>query len=203
MIIDTLPLGPMGANCYMLKTDKAAVVIDPGEYSFAVENFLNENSDKQCLILLTHCHFDHICGAERLRQNTGVKIAIGEDEEEFLKDNTVNLSEPFGIPLKPFSADITFSDLQEFSVGDIAFTAIKTSGHTKGGICYLTENNLFSGDTLFFESIGRTDFPGGSFTELQKSVQKLYMLDESTTVYPGHGQTTNILHEKKFNPYVR
>jgi len=203
MEIKVLPLGELGANCYMIKGDKGVVVIDVGAPSKAVENFLIENSDKQRLILLTHCHFDHIGGAEALREATGVEIAIGEDEAGFLADANVNLSGIFGSYLPPFYADKTVKDKETIVVGDIELKAIKVSGHTSGGMCYLCGKNLFSGDVLFYESIGRTDFPTGSFRELEASVKKLYELDGDITVYSGHGEATTIDHERKYNPYVR
>ncbi len=203
MEIKVLPLGNMGANCYMIKGETGAVVIDVGADSFIVEDFLAENSDKQRLILLTHCHFDHIGGAAELRENTGVNIAIGEDEAGFLADEDVNLSGLFGTPIPPFYPDKTIKDGETVVVGDIELKAIKTSGHTSGGMCYLCGKNLFSGDVLFYESIGRTDFPTGSFRELEASVKRLYELDGDITVYSGHGPATTIEHEIKYNPYVR
>jgi len=203
MEIKVLPLGDLGANCYLLKGEKGCIVIDPGDYSVVVENFLSENEDKERLILLTHCHFDHIGGAEELRNNTGVDIAIGADEAFALSDATVNLSGLFGNPLAPFDADVLLSDGQKLVVGDIELLCIKTAGHTVGGMCFLWENVLFSGDILFNRSIGRTDFPGGSFSQLEESVQRLYKLDGNITVYSGHGPATTIANERKNNPYVR
>lgn len=203
MEIKTLPLGMIGANCYMIKTEKSAVVIDIGKYSKAVVDFLKENEDKERLILLTHCHFDHIGGAEAVSLETGVKIAIGENEADFLLDGKVNLSDTFHAKINPFCANIKLKDNEEFSVGDITFKVIETKGHTSGGVCYLAENSLFSGDTLFFESIGRTDFITGNYKEIIDSIKKLTLLPEDTVVYPGHGEPTTIGHEKIFNPYLR
>lgn len=203
MEIKCLPLGDIGTNCYLLSTEKAAVVIDPGFYSIETAEFLEENSGKEKMILLTHAHFDHIGDAVRLRDLFGAKIGIGVYDNDALADNSKNLASLFGVDLKPFSADITFSDLKEFSVGDICFKVLHTPGHTVGGVCYLTGDNLFSGDTLFNGSIGRTDFPGGDFAVLKNSVQKLYKLSDETNVYSGHGGKTTVFNEKNYNPFVR
>ncbi len=204
MKIKVLQLGHIMTNCYMVTTEESALVIDPGFYSYVVEDFLIENKDKQRLILLTHCHFDHIGGAVELSNNTGVEIAIGKDENVYLSDTFVNMSDRFHAHIEPFSADILLNDGEILTVGDLNIKTIFTSGHTKGSVCYLINELLFSGDTLFFESIGRTDFPGGSFKQISDSIKKLYnSLPDSTPVYSGHGEATTIGHEKEFNSFVR
>ena len=153
--------------------------------------------------MLTHCHFDHIGGAEQLRNNTGVKIAIGELENEFLSDPSVNLSGLLGEPVKPFSADLLLKDGEEVSVGDLKFKVIHTPGHTSGSVSYLFGDILFSGDTVFNCSIGRTDFPTGDYFVLSSSIKKLYELDGDIRVFSGHGEATTIEYEKMYNPFVR
>lgn len=203
MKIDVMPLGHIAANCYMLLSNNAAVVIDPGIFSQKVEDFLNDNSEKDRLILLTHAHFDHICGADRLRKDTGVKIAVGEKDAPALIDTKLSLSDKFHAHQPPFEADILLKDNAIFNVGDIEFKSISTPGHTVGGMCYLTGKTLFSGDTLFLESVGRTDFPGGESQTLLKSIKRLLTLDEEITVYPGHGEPTTVKHERIYNPFIR
>ena len=203
MEIKVLPLGNIQANCYLISNESAAVVIDPGFDSEIVTNFLMENSTKERLIILTHCHFDHIGGAYNLRKDTGVKIAIGFFENPALSDLEVNLSKMFGAKLTPFSADILLNDNEEFFVGDLCFKVIHTPGHTIGSICLLLGEILFSGDTLFAGSIGRTDFPGGNFSTLEASIKKLYTLNGDTTVLSGHGEQTKIEYEKQQNPFIR
>lgn len=203
MEIRALRLGYIGVNCYLVSTEKAAVVIDPGFKNEKVTEFLQKNSNKEKIILLTHAHFDHIGGADDLRSLTNTKIAIGEFDAEGLKDTNKNLSDRFHAKLKPFSADILLKNDDEFYVGDIHFKVIHTPGHTSGGVCFLTDDILFSGDTLFFESVGRTDFFDGDAKALEKSVKELYKLNDNTRVLPGHGPETTILHEKKNNPFVR
>lgn len=203
MKIKILPLGHIKSNCYLISTDKAAVAVDVGFESDEVTEFFENSAEKQKLILLTHSHFDHIGGALELRDKFGVKIAIGEHDAPALSDTALNLSNKFHARLKPFSADIILKDDQTIGCGDIEFKVIETAGHTRGGVCYLLGDNLFSGDTLFCESVGRTDFLDGDFDKLCESVKKLYELSDNVTVYPGHGGTTTIGHEKRFNPYIR
>ncbi len=203
MEIKCLCLGSISTNCYLLSTEKSAVVVDPGFYSEETAQFLQQNSEKEKMILLTHAHFDHIGDAERLRNLYGAKIGIGVYDSDALADTHKNLANMFGADLKPFFADVTFSDQEEFCVGDILFKVFHTPGHTVGGVCYLTGNNLFSGDTLFFGSIGRTDFPGGDFFVLKNSVQRLYTLEDDIQVYSGHGPKTTIGYEKNNNPFIR
>lgn len=203
MDIKVLPLGHIKSNCYLISTEKSAIVIDPGFNSLKVTEFLKTNCDKERLILLTHSHFDHIGGAYNLRNNTNTKIAIGEKDNGGLSDTYINLSNKFHAGLLPFSADILLKDSEEYTVGDISFKVIHTPGHTVGSVCFLFENILFSGDTLFCESIGRTDFYGGNFNELERSIKKLYLLDDNTIVLSGHGEKTSILHEKINNPFIR
>ncbi len=203
MEIKVLSLGLIRTNCYLVSTEKTAIVIDPGFISNKTEQFLKENEGKERLILLTHNHFDHIGGADILRKKTGVKIAVGEIDGADLSNPEVNLSYKFRAHLEPFSADILFKDGEEVRVGDIEFKVILTPGHTLGSVCYLSGDILFSGDTLFFESVGRTDFINGDFNEIKKSIKKLYELSGETKVLSGHGEATTIAHERLYNPFVR
>ena len=203
MEIKTLVLGALQSNCYLISTTKAAVIIDPGFDSNITLDFLEQNKDKQRLILLTHGHFDHIGGAKALREATNTKIAISKEDSQFLLDPNLNLSAQFGEALTPFEADILIDLEDEISVGDLTFKIIKTPGHTTGGLCFLIGEYLFSGDTLFCRSIGRTDFPNGNFSQLKASIEKLYTLDDDTIVLSGHGPETTISEEKLYNPFVR
>lgn len=203
MEIKVLRLGHIKTNCYLLSSKNAAIVIDPGFKSSMVEEFLKENEDKERLILLTHAHFDHIGGAKELREKTGTLIGIGKLDNDSLSNPYINLSDRFRAHTEPFCADMLLSDKQEFSVGDIKIKVILTPGHTKGSVCYLLDDVLFSGDTLFLESVGRTDFIEGDFDALVKSVKRLYELDGDTTVLSGHGDATTIAHEKRYNPFVK
>ena len=202
MEIKTLHLGLIKTNCYLLSTGKAAVVIDPGFDRPSTLDFLNENADKERLILLTHAHFDHIGGAEILREKTGAKIGIGELAADGLNDTKLNLSAMFHAHISPFKPDFTYKNGDIIRVGDIELHVISTPGHTVGGVSYLVGDCLFSGDTLFQNSIGRTDFPGGDLRVLQHSLKKLMSLPPDTAVYPGHGDATTIAREKENNMFV-
>ena len=203
MEIKTLTLGEIGVNCYLISSKTGAVVIDPGYKSNEVLNFLKENQNKERLILLTHNHFDHIGYALDLSRLTDTKIAIGKLDNVGLSNPQINLSTVFGSDIEHFSADILLNNNEEVAVGDIKFTVLHTPGHTVGSVCYLLNNNIFAGDTLFCESIGRTDFPGGDFETIKKSILMLYEFDDGMFVYPGHGSLTSIGYEKLCNPYVR
>ncbi len=203
MEIKTLVLGALQSNCYLISTPKPAVIINPGFNSNITLDFLKQNKDKQRLILLTHGHFDHIGGAKALREATNTKIAISKEDSQFLLDPNLNLSAQFGEALPPFEADVLIDLEDEISVGDLTFKIIKTPGHTTGGLCFLIGEYLFSGDTLFCRSIGRTDFPNGNFSQLKASIEKLYTLDDDTIVLSGHGPETTISEEKLYNPFVR
>ena len=202
MEIRAIHLGLIKTNCYLISTDKAAVVIDPGFKTEITADFLKANEGKARMILITHAHFDHIGGAEALRDETGVEIGIGELDAPALKDTELNLSDKFHPHIAPFSADRTFCDGEKFSVGDIDFEVILTPGHTVGGVSYLSGESLFSGDTLFAGAVGRTDMPGGSLKALKKSLKRLIALPEETKVYPGHGDFTTVGYEKENNMFV-
>ncbi len=202
MEINTLILGDIGVRCYQVATEDAAVVIDPGFKNDKILHFLEENKNKERLILLTHAHFDHVGYAEELRKLSGVKIAIGELDNPALADTEYNLSYAFGVDMKPFEADVLLKDGEEFSIGSLKIKVMHTPGHTKGSVCYLMGEILFSGDTLFYESIGRDDFKGGNGAELNSSLLKLLELPDYISVLPGHNRDTTIAHERKYNPYI-
>lgn len=192
------------ANCYGLLTDKAAIVVDPGKYTSNIADFLKKNEDKTRLILITHAHYDHIGGALQLRNETGVKIAIGKNEEFALSDCSFNLSGRFTPAIPAFNADYVIEDEEEFTVGDITIKAYETPGHTVGGMCYLINDVLFSGDMLFYETVGRVDLPGGNAFEMQNSLDRMmWLFDDDVKVYSGHGEMTTIGHERKNNLYLR
>ena len=194
----------LSSNCYGILSDKAAVVVDPGKYHESVAAFLKENSDKSRLILLTHAHFDHIGGAEQLRRETGVPIAIGKTESIRMGDPEYNLSGRFKPRIKPFDPDYVVSDEQTITVGDLKIKGYEMPGHTRGSMVYYVGGNLFSGDTLFAGSIGRTDFYSGNADDMQTSLERImWLFDDSVKVYPGHDNATTIGEERENNPYLR
>ena len=177
------------------------MVIDPGYESEEAEQFLNRNSHKERLILLTHAHFDHIGGAESLSQKTGVKIAAGEFDVPDIESGELNRM--MFAEIEPFCVDMPLHAEEIVKVGDLEIKVIFTPGHTKGSVCYKTENEIFAGDTLFAGSIGRTDLPGGSNAEMRSSLVRLKNLDGEYNVYTGHLENTTLETERKNNPYMR
>lgn len=203
MKIDRINLGVIDQNCYTVLTEESAILIDPGYYSEKIASFLRDNSDKKRCILITHCHFDHIGAVKKLQSEFNIKVAVGRFDVDGLKDNEINLSSKFRMFLEPITPDILLDDLQTLTIGDLTVKTYLTPGHTKGSVCYLIGNNLFTGDTLFYETYGRTDFPGSDINDMLASFYKIITtFDKDTTVYPGHGQKTSIAHEAEYNPLI-
>ncbi len=205
MIIKRLILGELGTNCYiaMDEATREAVVIDPAANPEAIENALKTMGASLRFVVLTHCHFDHIGAAEALKSEY-VPVVCLDREEGSLSSPSINLSRGFGFPEIVLYADKTVTDGDEIPFGNSCLKVIATPGHTVGGMSLYAQKVLFAGDTLFAGSIGRTDFPGGSFEVIAKSIRtRLYTLPEDTVVYPGHGEFTTIGEEKRGNMYVR
>ena len=203
--IGCIVLGVLENNCFFVhrEGETDTIFIDPNSQGDKLFVRLREKGLEIKAILLTHGHFDHIMGANEMRRISGAKIYAGEDEEELLGDPGMNSSNKIGRPytVKP---DVLLKDGEEVSVGSMKFKVIKTPGHTVGGCCFYFEEDkvLFSGDTLFYESCGRTDFETGNAGLIKQSLRKLMELPEDVKVYPGHGEFTTIEHEKMYNPYL-
>lgn len=206
MQIKSFLCGIMHSNCYCLESDGEAVVIDPGYMSEPLLEYLNSEVAVK-YIILTHNHFDHIGAVEEVKRITGAPIAISKEDEIGLYDDNYRLSASvhgrYGFANPDLRADVYLSDGDALTFGNEELKVIATPGHTPGGICLLVGNYLFSGDTLFASSIGRTDFIGGSFEKISKSLQKLMSLPDDTVVFAGHGPETTIGREKKTNPYLK
>lgn len=207
MRITDLPSGALQANTYLAVDEKTneGFIVDPGGYNKVLTKEVRDNDVNIKYIILTHGHSDHICGVnEHKAEFPDAKIVAYKDEEAMLENPNLNQSPGFGVPYST-KADILVSDGDELKVGDITLKFIHTPGHTEGGMCiYVKEAKaLFSGDTLFRQSIGRTDFPGGSYKEIMDSIRKkLFLLPDDTNVFPGHMGTTSIGFEKENNPFV-
>lgn len=194
------------ANCYILKDEESgdALVVDPGLYNNRLEAMLKEIGIKELrYILLTHGHFDHIIGVSELKENFGGKVVIHKADEACLYDEEQSLACYFGEAQHEDEADILVSDGDEIAFGKYKIKVMHTPGHTEGCVCYLIENMMFSGDTLFKSSIGRTDFPSSDIRKMKDSLKRLISIESDYDVYPGHEGATTLSREKKYNPCLK
>lgn len=210
MKTDQLILGEYQNNCYILRSSQQArdcVIIDTGLECSGLLDFLQKHQLTPVSLILTHGHADHIAGIPVLKDKfPSMKVQIHELDSQMLTKATSNLSPLAGRFFKTEPADILLGDGNFIELAGIKLQVLHTPGHTPGGICLYNPDDavLFSGDTLFAESVGRTDFPGGSMTQLIKSIkEKLLTLPDETKVYPGHGPTSTIRAEKSYNPYLQ
>lgn len=201
MKINRLPLGSYAANCYIVMDDKTkeALVIDPGAEVSVIKTEINKMGAKVKYIFLTHGHLDHIGAVSELKKLTNAPVCINEEDEKAIKRGGY----VFGDVKNFGEADIFLKDGDEFEVGDMRIKCIETPGHSRGGMCFLIKNVVFTGDTIFEGSIGRTDFEGGDFDTLINSIKtKLLTLSEDTVILPGHGNESRIDYEKMYNPFL-
>lgn len=199
-------LGPVYTNCYIAKNKETgeALIIDPADSPSKIELKVNAMGARPVAVLLTHGHFDHIMGVEAVREKYQIPVYASRQEEEMLREPSVNMTDQMGksCSIRP---DVFLDDLQVFEAAGFSIQMIHTPGHTKGSCCYYLkeEGVLFSGDTLFCGSVGRTDFPGGSASQIRDSLHRLLAaLPDDTSVYPGHDTSTTIGYEKRYNPFV-
>ncbi len=196
-------LGMVETNCYFVydSDSKETIVIDPAKDG--LYDKLGENGLKVCAVLLTHGHFDHIMGVNELTQKSGAKLYALSAEDELCRNSYLNASDQIRRPYT-VEPDVLLSDGEEFEVAGIGFKVYATPGHTIGSCCYYIESKkwLFSGDTLFCGSIGRSDLPTGNGEDIMNSVQMIVdTFDKDVKVYPGHGDATTIGEEKAHNPF--
>lgn len=205
MEIKQFQLGPLGTNCYLVHNTEEAIIIDPGGDGKRLMNWLTENNLEPIAILLTHAHFDHIGAVELLRTHYNIKVYMHKEEATWLEDPSLNRSLAFiGEEIITSAPDVLLGP-GKFSIGPFEFDVLYTPGHSPGSISFLwqAEKAIFSGDVLFNRGIGRTDLPGGDFATLQDTIwNTLYTLTNDITVYPGHGPTTTIGEEKRYNPFI-
>lgn len=206
MKLKSLVVGPVGTNCYILSNDsKDCVIVDPGDEAGRIASYIKNEDLHVSGILLTHGHFDHITAVNELRDIFGCLVYAGADEEKMLNDSALN-SCGFGMGAPVVVKDVKYlSDGEEIFLAGFSIRTLFTPGHTPGGVCYYIEKEgiLFSGDTLFCMSVGRTDFPGGSSSTLIRSIKdKLLPLPDDTKVYTGHGEATDIGFEKQNNYFL-
>lgn len=198
-------IGEIEVNCYLLMEKNQAILIDVSFNPSSIEDYIIKNNIELKAILLTHAHLDHIGGLEQMRNKFSAPVYVHKSEEKWLTDPSLNGSKSityFG-DIKCEPADIVLKEEGILHIADFEVEVIHTPGHTPGGISYYINEKLFSGDTLFKSSIGRTDLYGGDSKQLVKSIKdKLFSLNDETIVYPGHGEKTTISYEKRNNPYL-
>ena len=209
MKIHSLILGAYQTNCYVLRNSETTtdcLIIDPGLQADELLDFLHRHELNPAAVVLTHGHIDHMAGVAALRQDyPDMKVYIHKLDAEMLIEPRYNLSALVGVMFKTKPADMLIQDESTVEEAGIKLDVLQTPGHTPGGICLYSKDEgiVFTNDTLFADSIGRSDFPGGSMTQLLSSIKdRLFTLPDDTKVYPGHGPETTIAHEKAHNPFL-
>ncbi len=205
MIVKALAVGPIMANCFVLGCEQSleGAVIDPGDEPDRILEVLTEYNLSAKLIINTHGHFDHVGANRKLKEATGAPILIHALDTPMLTQLASSAAAWGMVAENSPPPDRELEDGDQVNFGHITLKVLHTPGHTPGGISLYTDKEVFVGDTLFAGSIGRTDFPGGSFETLKSSIhQKLFSLDEDLVVYPGHNNPTTIGKEKRTNPFV-
>ncbi len=195
--------GSMDNNCSLIIDEKTnqSVLVDCNEFSQKMIDMIGDTDLKY--ILLTHGHFDHIIGVKSVKEKYGAQVVISKEDEPMLNSSKLSLAVFCNAPQNNVDADIIVKDGDEITLGEIKIKVMATPGHTSGSVCYIAENCIFSGDTLFYCSCGRTDFPSGSPEQMMSSLQKLKALDGDYKVYTGHNNLTTLDFERKNNPYMK
>ncbi len=197
-----LSVGELGTNAYIVYNGSDAIVVDAGGSYDKIRCFLDKNSLVCKYVLLTHGHWDHI-GAVAELQRDGAKVVMHRNDKDFPSDADLSVASYFGAAVEPFTSDIIVDGGEVLDLCGMKFKVLHTPGHTAGSVCYIYGSWIFSGDTLFYLSAGRTDFPTGDERALANSLRNvLFNLNGEYAVYPGHDRATSLLFEKTHNPYV-
>lgn len=197
MDIKTVKVGILQTNCYVLSKNGKAIIIDPGAKAERI--LATVGDDKVSAILLTHAHFDHIGAINDLMTHFKCPIYLSEEDEPLMKDPQLNYSFP-----KRFVVEVkTLPYPKVLDIGDFSFEVLETPGHTEGSVCLFIEDYMFSGDTLFMQSVGRTDLRTSNPTKMKQSLRLIKAIDKDYIVYPGHDETTSLKQEKLTNIYLK
>lgn len=206
MKIIAMQVGNLGTNCYIVYSEKTkeAMIIDPGGDAGRILASIGNAGLHVKYIVNTHGHADHVLANMKIKEATGAELLVHKEDAGMLTNPQLNLSTFIGGGAVCGPADKVLTDGDTLDIGELTFAVLHTPGHTPGGISLYCEGFLFSGDTLFAESVGRSDFPGGSHRQLVESIrQKLMVLDDQVKVYPGHGPETTIGWERRMNPFIQ
>ncbi|MBR6548149.1 MAG: MBL fold metallo-hydrolase [Clostridia bacterium] len=204
MKVERVKYGDMDNNAYLI-TDEASgesALVDPGFFDENIERVVNEVGDKLKYILLTHRHFDHILGAKSVKERTGAKICIHPKDACGLSHAGFSLAQSIGVSQSALTPDYTFNETSKVRLGESTLFVIETPGHTVGSVCFLCNDCLLTGDTLFRLGVGRTDLPTGNYSQLKQSLNRLYEMPGDYKVYPGHGNTSTLDVERTMNPFM-
>lgn len=203
MKIQGFAMGMIGTNCYVVSDENnICAIVDCDGNPQPLFEYIEENQLKPTHILLTHGHFDHIGAVEAVKEKYGCKVYAGAKEKNVLTDPKINHSAFAATPLS-LEADVYCQEGDVISVGDLEFKVMETPGHTEGSVCYLVDRTILSGDTLFYGSCGRTDFPTGDWQTIIHSLERLKNLEGDYVVYPGHGPATTLENERASNPFMK
>ena len=195
--------GPLDANCYYWENETESAVIDPSDAD-VVLGILSEHRRKLTAILLTHRHYDHLAGVARLKAETGARVYVHALDACGLSDRYASLCAMIGGPFSPCEPDVLLRGGETIDCAGERLRVLHTPGHTVGGVSFVSDARrcVFTGDTIFYESVGRTDFPTGSVRSLRSSAEQIFRLPEDYAIYPGHGPKTAVAHERTHNPIL-
>lgn len=208
MILECVPVGELEANCFVLcdEETKVGAVIDPGEYTENVKRAIERSGMTELkYILCTHGHFDHICGASKIKKDyPDARVCIGKEDTPYLENGLLSLATIFKADFEPCKADLEFSHGDTFAIGNIKVSIHSAPGHTPGGVLYVLDEEriIFTGDTLFCGSVGRTSFKGGSTEALMNTLSEMKEFPDDYVIHTGHGESSTIGNEKRTNMFL-